>query len=404
MGVRITFLIAIFSLLYSALVYQLYSLQIEKGEQYKAKAFASHLQTGILDPVRGSIYFRDKDGSLVPVAINKEYPMVYANPVKIKDVEGTAQILSEISLRGKEELIGILSKKNDPFESIIKRATDNQVQEISKYKSSNDDFKEGVNVKYDRSRFYPLGSLASHLLGFVSADEKISGASGVELYYGDELKGTSGESNGDKITRSSEDGKNLKLTIDLKIQKEAEKILGTLVTKYKAQGGTVIVEDPKTGKILAMGSTPTFDPNSYNEFEIGIFLNPALEAVYEPGSIFKMITMASALDAGKITPDTTYVDVGYLTLNGKTIRNWDLKAHGKISMTQVIEGSINTGAAFAESTLGHDLFYNYLVNFGFKDKTIDIAALPNLYDTQFSGKNLLILKGIQNYNRDYVWS
>ena len=98
------------------------------------------------------------------------------------------------------------------------------------------------------------------------------------------------------------DGDNIQLTIDANIQSHAEEVLATLVTGYRGEGGTVIVADPKTGKILAMASYPTFDPNTYGEFEIGSFLNPSVQSVYEPGSIFKVITMASAIDAGKITP------------------------------------------------------------------------------------------------------
>ena len=375
MGIRITVLIVFFSLLYSSLIFKLYTLQIEERETYQAKAFFYHLAAGMLNPVRGSIYFTDKNNVSMPAAINKEYSIIYANPNGIENVPEAAQILSEISGRDKNELVDILSKKDDPYEPIVKKATEIQVNKILEYKSIRKDLEKWFGVKYERSRLYPLGMIASHLLGFVSADESVGGAYGVEFYYNDRLKGKAGISEGDKLVNPAEAGEDLKLTIDLNIQREAEKILSVLVEKYKAQGGTAIVQDPKTGKILAMSNIPTFNPNSYGESEVGAFLNPATQAVYEPGSIFKIITMAAGLDAGKITPDTTYVDTGSLTLNGKTIKNWDLKAHGKITMTQVIGGSVNTGAAFAESTLGHDLFYNYLVKFGLKEKTnIDLPG------------------------------
>ena len=369
MGIRITVLIVFFSLLYSSLIFKLYTLQIEERETYQAKAFFYHLAAGMLNPVRGSIYFTDKNNVSMPAAINKEYSIIYANPNGIENVPEAAQILSEISGRDKNELVDILSKKDDPYEPIVKKATEIQVNKILEYKSIRKDLEKWFGVKYERSRLYPLGMIASHLLGFVSADESVGGAYGVEFYYNDRLKGKAGISEGDKLVNPAEAGEDLKLTIDLNIQREAEKILSVLVEKYKAQGGTAIVQDPKTGKILAMSNIPTFNPNSYGESEVGAFLNPATQAVYEPGSIFKIITMAAGLDAGKITPDTTYVDTGSLTLNGKTIKNWDLKAHGKITMTQVIGGSVNTGAVFAESTLGHDLFYSYLVKFGLKEKT-----------------------------------
>ncbi|OIO49285.1 MAG: hypothetical protein AUJ39_01370 [Parcubacteria group bacterium CG1_02_42_13] len=375
MGIRITVLIVFFSLLYSSLIFKLYTLQIEERETYQAKAFFYHLAAGMLNPVRGSIYFTDKNNVSMPAAINKEYSIIYANPNGIENVPEAAQILSEISGRDKNELVDILSKKDDPYEPIVKKATEIQVNKILEYKSIRKDLEKWFGVKYERSRLYPLSTIASHLLGFVSADESVGGAYGVEFYYNDRLKGKAGISEGDKLVNPAEAGEDLKLTIDLNIQREAEKILSVLVEKYKAQGGTAIVQDPKTGKILAMSNIPTFNPNSYGESEVGAFLNPATQAVYEPGSIFKIITMAAGLDAGKITPDTTYVDTGSLTLNGKTIKNWDLKAHGKITMTQVIEGSVNTGAVFAESTLGHDLFYSYLVKFGLKEKTnIDLPG------------------------------
>lgn len=376
MGVRLTVIIAIFSLLYSSLVFKLYTVQVEERERYEAEAFSYNKANGLLNPLRGSIYFTDKNGTAVLAAINKEYPTIYAKPNKIADASWIAEVLSEISLRDKDELLAILSKKDDPYEPIIKRATDEQVRMVEEKNFSCVDNKPGcVAIEETRSRFYPLGALASHLLGFVSADESVGGAYGVEFYYKNELEGVAGIFEGDKIVEAARAGENLELTIDLNIQREAEKILQNLVEKYKAKKGTVIVEDPKTGKILAMGSTPNADLNSYNAYEVETFLNPAVQAVYEPGSIFKIITMAAGLDAGEITPETAYVDTGSLTLNGKTIKNWDLKSHGKITMTQVIESSVNTGAAFAERTLGHDLFYEYLVKFGFKDKTsIDLPG------------------------------
>jgi len=376
MGVRFTVIIAIFALLYSSLVFKLYTIQVGEREFYEAEAFSYNKINGLLDPLRGSIYFTDKNGADVLAAINKEYPTIYAKPNKIADVSLAAETLSEISLLDENELSVILNKKEDPYEPIIKRATNEQVKMVEESFFSCVDDKPGcVAVEETRSRFYPLGTLASHLLGFVSADESVGGAYGVELYYGNELEGVAGIFEGDKVVETAKAGDNLKLTIDLNIQREAEKILQNLVEKYKAEKGTVIVEDPKTGKILAMGNAPAFDLNSYKEYEVGMFLNPAVQAIYEPGSIFKIITMAAGLDAEKITPETAYMDTGSLTLNGKTIKNWDLKAHGKITMTQVIESSVNTGAAFAERTLGHDLFYEYLIKFGFKDKTnIDLPG------------------------------
>ncbi|MCR4260741.1 MAG: penicillin-binding protein 2, partial [Candidatus Colwellbacteria bacterium] len=155
----------------------------------------------------------------------------------------------------------------------------------------------------------------------------------------------------------------------------AEEIISKLVEENRGTGGMIIVAEPKTGKILAMTSYPNFDPNTYSEFNIGSFLNPSVQSVYEPGSVFKVITMSSAIDAGKITPETTFYDTGELTLDGFTIRNWDKKSHGTVTMSTVLEQSLNMGAAFVERQLGHDSFYKYVTQFGFKDQTeIDLPG------------------------------
>ena len=360
MAVRVTVLIAFFGLLYSALIFKLYVLQVNEGDKYQAKASSTLEQS--LKPVRGNIYFTDKTGNAIPVAINKDYPSIYVVPKDVKDDQkaGLAELLSSVSGKALADLETILNKKNDPYELIVKKATD---EEVGKVKSAG---LGGANIGYNSARFYPLGTLAAQLLGFVSADDKIGAAYGVELYYQSKLGGKDGTSNGNKVVSETEDGKDINLTMDLNIQQESESILSNLITQYKAESGTVIVEDPKTGKILAMASNPNFDPNSYSDSKVATFLNPAVQAVYEPGSIFKLVTMSSALDAHAVTPSTTYNDTGSLKLNGKTIKNWDLKAHGLTTMTGVIEQSLNTGAAFAERALGNDSFILTLINLDLK--------------------------------------
>ena len=235
---------------------------------------------------------------------------------------------------------------------------------------------KGIYVDSVAERFYPFGNLAAHVLGYVgpnSADKGESGHYGIEVLYNKKLAGSPGEIKSTKII-SPKPGDELVLTIDFSIQTEAERILATLVQVHQARGGSVIVEEPKTGKILAMGNYPTFDPNNYKEANLSDFLNPAVQQIYEPGSVFKIITMAAGIDSGKITPETTFVDTGTLVVSGKKIQNWDQKAHGKVTMTNVIERSINTGAAFAERQTGDDTFREYVTKFGFGEKTG--VALP----------------------------
>lgn len=266
----------------------------------------------------------------------------------------------------------ILTKEDDPYEPLVKKATEDEAALIKRYDLA------GVYIGDEPARFYPLGKTSAHLVGFTSVIDDTygigAGRYGVEAQYNDELAGKPGKTKGDRLFKPK-NGEDIYLTIDRNIQVQAERIIDRLISQYGAQGGTVIVMEPKTGKVLAMLSKPDFDPNNYGQYEVGSFLNPAVQSVYEPGSIFKVITMSAGIDSGKITPDTVFNDPGSLTLNGKTIKNWDLKAYGRVTMTNVIEKSINTGAAFAVRTMGHDTFYNFLVKMGIKEPTeIDLPG------------------------------
>lgn len=361
MAVRFAILILIFTTLYGMVVFHLYDLQLQNGKYYSAKAETQLKAAGFFEPIRGNIYFSDKKNDSVPAAINKDFPFVFAVPKELEGVEAAAKTLASIVGKPVDFLKKILGKKNDPYEPLISKATIQQIEEINKAEIG------GIYINRQPARFYPLGALGSQVLGFVSANEndvRLQGQYGVERFYNTELLGKEGVVQGD-AAKSSEPGKDLKLTIDRNIQARGEEILSKVIKEYNAESGSFIVQEPKTGKILAMGGLPGFDPNNYGEADIKNFLNPNVQEVYEPGSIFKVITMASGLDSGAITSTSTYYDVGSVTFNGRTIKNWDLKSHGTVSMTGVIEQSINTGAVFAERKIGHEKFYGYLKKFGF---------------------------------------
>ena len=350
---------------FAYLIYGLHDLQIKRGSYFSNRAESQYKLAGFLEPHRGIIYLTDKEKKKVPAALNKSYPVIFAVPKEIKDVKKTSQVLASILDQDEAELNKNLARANSLYRLLQKKATQEQVEKINKADL------EGVYVDQQELRFYPFGSLAAHILGFIAPNEQddtLRGRYGLERYFNNRLSGTPGRITGDKITRPQQ-GEDLSLTIDRNIQEEAERILKKLVDTYQAQQGMVIVQNPKTGNILSLGAYPAFDPNEYSKTSLKIFLNPVTQSIYEPGSIFKVITMASALDAGAITPTTTYYDSGSLTLNGRTIRNWDLKAHGQITMTQVIEKSLNTGSAYAGRQLGGDKFYDYLTKFGFTEKT-----------------------------------
>jgi cell division protein FtsI/penicillin-binding protein 2 len=375
-------LILFFGILYSLLFFNAYKLQIIKGDYYLSLAHARDTAGGILEAQRGNVYFTDKNNNSSPAAINKSFPVIYAVPTEIQknaeqgreSMQSYAEKLNSALKVAIEDLEKKLTKKDDQYELLVQKAA---AEEVAQVRDLN---LKGVYIKNQVLRYYPLGDLAAHVLGFVSpVNENESaklgnaevGRYGVELYFDDSLSGEPGEIKGDRLIEP-EKGGDIRLTIDREIQAQSEEILKKLVNEYKASGGTVIIEEPKTGKILAMASFPNFDPNNYSQSKIENFLNPAVEAVYEPGSILKVVTMAAGIDSGKITPETTYYDTGFFTANNKTISNWDYKTHGpygKATMTNVLEHSINTGAVFAERKTGHDVFYNYLTKFGMNELT-----------------------------------
>ncbi len=362
---RLSLLILFFFLGYSALIFNIYNLQLNKGQYYLAQARSQYAASDNLSAERGAIYFTDRNGNRLPAVTNKPFPQIYAVPKAIEDPQETAHLLSGLLAKPAAALIRQFSKPNDTYELLVKKADRSVADQVQELKP------KGIYVEDVPQRFYPFGTLAAHLLGFVAPNSSESGDRGrygVEEFYNGRLAGTDGTAKDSKMI-APKDGTDLVLTVDPNIQIEAERILKNTMDKFGAPGGMFVVAEPKTGKILALGAAPGFDPNTYSQSELSSFINPLTQELYEPGSVFKVITMAAGIDAGKITPDTKYYDTGELKVSGRTIKNWDLKAHGWMTMTNVIENSLNTGSAFAESQTGHDTFRDYLTKFGFGERT-----------------------------------
>ncbi len=383
MVARLTVLTAVVTIAYGALLFHLYTLQLQKGEYFLARAESQYISPTALKAERGAIYFEDKNGNRLPAAINKKFSVIYAVPKVIDDAQETANAVAPILKLKVSDLEKKFSKKDDAYEALVKKADSAMVASVNDLKL------KGIYVEAVPERFYPFGKFAAHVLGYFGPNKNDAGESGfygLEQFYNEELTGRVGEVNEGEIVEPVA-GDNIITTIDPNIQTQAERIIEDLVVKFKATGGSVVVEDPKTGKILTMASVPEFDPNTYAKSPLKSFLNPAAQELYEPGSVFKIITMAAGIDAGKITPETTFFDSGVLMVSGKKIQNWDHKGHGTITMTNVIEKSVNTGAAFAERETGHTIFKNYLHKFGFGEKTgIDLPGevkgdLRNLHET-----------------------
>ena len=387
---------------------RLFSLQVLNNDFYSALAAGQHEIYKAIFPERGRLLMQEVSGSnesqdekLYPLATNQSLYLVYVDPRKIENAEAltkelvdilyvreekegeelTAEEIEDIEFVDKknleEEFLAKLKKENDPYEPLRHGVPEATVVKIKDLQA------EGIGYIEEEARYYPENNLGSHFLGFVGTkDNKKIGQYGLEGYFEKELGGVQGFLSSEKDVagrwipisgrewQKAEDGGDIVITIDRNIEYFACGKLKEAVERHDADGGTVIIMDPKTGAILAMCSYPDFDPNEYSKVEnINVYNNPAIFNQYEPGSIFKAITIAAALDVGKITPMTTYVDEGEVKVDDRTIKNSDLKAHGVQTMTQVLDESLNTGAVFAVDTIGPEIFKKYVEDFGFGTKT-----------------------------------
>ncbi len=397
-NIRIYILFFLTFVIASVIVLRLYKLDVSAHSYYQKLVDNQHSNFKNLIPQRGNIYIEDKK-ELYPVAINKETKMVYAVPREINNLELVVSSLSNYLSLDKERLQNKLKLRDNHYVVIKHRLTDEEIKAIEKLK-----FK-GIHLVDEVYRYYPAQKLASQVLGFVGwRKNKFGGRYGIENYFNTQLSGRPGKiyRNGvktnnwisvdNKKIEYAQDGDSLVLTLDHTIQYETEKIIQAAVNKFQAERGMAIVMEPKTGKILAMANYPNFNPNDYSQVQdMEKFRNLTVSSPYECGSVFKTITAASALDNGKITPMTTYVDTGKVKSAGYTIQNSDFKAHGKQTMTQMLVKSLNTGAIYAEKLLGNRNFVDYVKRFGFGKKTgIELPGenTGNIYNLNNLKKNI----------------
>ncbi len=330
--------------------------------------------------IRGNIFVQDPkaagtaDDQRYLVATNKKFPLVYATPATLIDPATTSSQLAGILQIDQPTLQAALDSGSTASKIIARKITTAQVAAINNLNI------KGVGIRYETDRFYPANIFLSQVIGFLGygSSGQVAGQYGVEGYFDNELSGTADDA-------SSPRPDDIVLTIDRNVETFAETELHSVLTKWHAAGGSIIVQDPQTGKILAMAQEPTFDPNNYSASPTSSYINANVQGMFEPGSSFKPITMAAGIDLGKIMPDTTYVDPGVINIAGRQIHNFDNLAHGTETMTQVLEKSLNTGAAFVENLIGQDSFLNYAINFGLGQKTgVDLPGevsgdIANLY-------------------------
>ena len=392
---RIVFLLIFVFVAGGCVLARLFSLQILQNQKYIEAAEGQHGFYKTLFPHRGEIFMQDlsvgrrsNEETHCSLAINKDFEEIYIIPEKLQSIneqerKDLAKELSSLLDLKEEVILQRMNKKDDPYEPLINKANIETVEKIREMDI------EGLEISLKEWRYYPKNDLASHLIGFVGMTEKGNvGQYGLEGYYENELKGEKGVLEGEKdiygyripfLSQKSEpakDGSTLILTIDQNIQFKVEKELTKAIEDHNAESGTIIIMNPKTGAILAMANYPSFNPNKYGKVEsIDSFLNSAIQKLYEPGSVFKPITMAMGLDMGKINPNTVYQDKGRIIVGGRVIGNVDGKTYGEQTMTQVLEKSLNTGAYYVQEQVGREAFQEYLKKFNFNGPTgIDLTG------------------------------
>ena len=361
---RFLALMAILSAGALILVGQLFRWQVLEHQTFLTWAEEEHQAEVSIRPRRGAIY--DRNGFLL-AADTFQYA-ISASPPMISDPQATADRLYPLLGMSRDETLSALAS-DVPWVHLARGVPQPLGETILEWDIT------GIQVESQPKRVYPAGTLAAHLLGFVNDND--NGFYGIEGYYDAMLRGTPGLSQGERDPFGSSipigpgqyipprDGKSLVLTIDRTAQYIVERELADAIVRYQAASGTVVVLDPKTGAIIAMASWPTFDPNHFADTNEMLFPDPAVSEQYEPGSVFKVITLAAGLDSDIIAPETSIYDGGIIEVGGRTIYNWDRQPHGTVDMTTVLGKSLNVGAAQIAVMMGKERFYTYVRRLGF---------------------------------------
>jgi cell division protein FtsI/penicillin-binding protein 2 len=373
---RVYALAGFFLLAMGGVVARLAYIQLVNHEHYLEEANSEHFDKREVRSSRGAIL--DRNG----------FPL--ATSVEVFDLWVDRRAWEKRPERAQDAAEGLAPLLGQDQEAILARLQDGSQGPIELLESGidyetgrkiRDLVLPGVTVAEATERFYPEGDLASALLGFLGREH--SGLAGLEADLDNLLAGSPGyiyferDGGGEPIpfarnvVQQGEPGGDVRLTIDRYIQRLIETELDAQVEAHDASGGTILVMDPMTGAILGMASRPSFKLSELdlNAPDFAIYRNRAVTDLYEPGSVVKTLTMATAVDLGLVTPESAYFDSGSVERGGYVFRNWDFSAHGTTTMTQLLQYSLNTGAVWLSDLIGPDDLYRYFWSFGFGQST-----------------------------------
>ena len=347
-------------------------IQFGEGQRLSAKVQEQLRESRVMQSPRGTIY--DRNGR--ELAVSSMTKSLYADPLEIKDPDALANLLGPVigmtPANIKERLIAGAS-----FVWIKRTLEPEQAKAVAALIKENQ--LAGLGFVEESKRYYPNDSLAAQVLGFVGTDDV--GLEGLEMALDKKIKGQElkqsidTDSYGTPIYKSvfsfipEKQGRSVYLTIDSTIQYIVERALDKAVQETGAKAATVIIMQPKTGEILAMASRPSYNPNQFQKYSPEDWKNRAVSIVYEPGSTFKAVVAAAALQEGKVRPDERFMDKGYMDVSGRRIKNWSDESYGDISFIDIIKNSINTGFVQIGLRLGAAKLTSYVKAFGFGQPT-----------------------------------
>jgi len=352
--------------------WRLFQKQILEHSDYVAKAEDQYIIKKDLPAVRGKIFSSD----LFPMATNTRLYQVLVVPNNIPSDQKwtTAEQLAPMVEKTTAEIFALIDNDKYYVPPLKKKMTEAEGQAIADLKL------KGILVLPESVRSNPEGPLASQILGFVDASG--DGRYGLEGFYNNELKGVGGEIFGESDSRGrvfginnqveARNGSDFVLTLDRNIQYKVEEVLAEAVDQYGADSGSVIIVEPKTGRIWSMANFPTYDPNYFNKVaqqDQSVFNNMAIGDAYEPGSVFKPLIMAAAIQEGKVQPETKNTFGACVKVDSYEICTSTNDAYGEETMTQVLENSDNVAMVWISDLLGKDLIYKYIKDFGFGRKS-----------------------------------
>lgn len=365
-------------LLAFCIVGRLYYLQVMEGPAYRERALDQHVAPQAYAFERGSIYFTDKTGAKISAATLQSGYTIAVIPPALEDrdaaYERTAALAPALT---KDIFTNATADPNDPYEELLRRVPEEVGVAVNAAQIP------GVRAFRERWRYYPGESLASHAIGFIGFDDTGTtqkGQSGLERSYNDILMGAAA---GTKLNFFAElfssfkqftvadtsEGADVVTSIDPTVQAYLEDILRDYNRDWGATEVGAIIMDPKTGAILAMASVPTFDPNDVSHADPRALRNPLISSVREFGSTMKPITVAAALDSNAVTEKSTYNDTGTLTIDQKTISNFDGKARGVVAIQEILNKSLNIGIAHLVQKMGTGTLKEYFDLFGLTEET-----------------------------------